>query len=160
MYAEPSINDLEKETQGIIQDEDEFLKRYPFLSQIGTMSQQETEQEGIRLMDLMMDSFHQTNPKMKFKEMSPQEKVEQGLKFVDLIKKRYLAIQQQKQIFEKIVQPVEQLNQAKKQLQQAKEQLQPIQAQCKLICNQSNHLNFEINNLMINVFRNVSQNKH
>ena len=47
--------------------------------------------------------------------MSPEDKVEQGLKFVDLIKKRYCVLQQEKQIFQDMTPTLEQLNQAKKQ---------------------------------------------
>ena len=51
------------------------------------MSQQLNEQEGIRMMDQLKDAIHRDNLKWKLKEMSQQEKIQEGMKIVDLIKK-------------------------------------------------------------------------
>ena len=53
------------------------------------MSEQQNEQEGIRMMDLLKDAIHRDNRKWNFKEMSQQDKVHEGTKIVDLIKKGY-----------------------------------------------------------------------
>ena len=42
------------------------------------MAQKQTEQEGIRIIDLVTDSFHETYPDRKHKEMSQQEKYKKG----------------------------------------------------------------------------------
>ena len=47
--------------------------------------------------------------------MSAQDKVEQGLKFVDLIKKGYLDFNKKKLKLQEQIQPVKQLNAKKKQ---------------------------------------------
>ena len=102
MNTEPSIKDLQNETQNNLQDVEKYLELYPFLSQTGEMSQQQTEQECIRIIDLITDSFYKTYPERKHKEMSQQEKI-QGMKIVDLIKKGYLVIQQHKQNFQEMI---------------------------------------------------------
>ena len=86
------------------------------------MSEQQNEQEGIRMMDLVKDAINRNNQKWKVKELAQQEKVHNGVKIVHVIKKGYLVLQQQIENFQKIIQPLEQLNQAKKQ--QATKQLQ------------------------------------
>ena len=164
MYAEPSVRDFQDETQHSLQDDERIRNLYTYLPQAGEMSEQQNEQEGIRTMDLLKDAIHTDNPKWKLKEMSQQEKA-QGVKIVDLIKKGYLVLQQQKQNFQNMIKPVEQLNhakeqlqqtnkqQAKEQLQQAKKQLQPMQDQFKLFYDQQTDLIFEFNMMMVNVAR-------
>ena len=173
MYAEPSVKHLQDETQRIVQDDERIRNLYTYLPQAGEMSEQQNEQEGIRMMDLLKDAIHKDNPKWKLKEMSQQEMV-QGVKFVELIKKGYLVLQQQKQNFQNMIQPVEQLNQAKEQLQQtnkqqqaekqqqAKEQLQqakkqqrPMQDQFKLLYDQKGNLIFEFDMMMLHVARSL-----
>ena len=126
------------------------------------MSQQQNEQEGIRMMDLLKESIYKNHPEWKLKEMSQQEKIQEKMKVVYPIKKRYLVLQQQKQNFQDMIQQVEQLNkakeqlqQAKKQLQQEKKQLQPIQDQFKLIYNQKHQFNLDFDYMMLNVFQNL-----
>ena len=92
-----------------------YLEQYLFLSQTGEMSQQQTEQECIRIIDLITDSFYKTYPERKHKEMSQQEKIQEAMKIVDLIKKGYLVLQQEKQKLQDMTLILEQLNKSKNQ---------------------------------------------
>ena len=76
MYAEPSVKDLQVETQRILQDDERIRNLHTYLPQADKMSEQQNEQEGIRMMDLLKDAIHRDNPKWKLKEMSQQEKVQ------------------------------------------------------------------------------------
>ena len=68
------------------------------------MSQQQNEQEGMRMMNLIKKSIIQKHAKEEFKTISQQEEVDEGVKFIELIKKGYLEIQQQKQKFQDMIQ--------------------------------------------------------
>ena len=81
------------------------------------MSREENNQEAMRIIDLMVECILGILSNMKLNTMSTEEKVEQGFKFVDLIKKEYLVLQQDKQKLQDMTPIFEQLNQAKKQRQ-------------------------------------------
>ena len=93
------------------------------------MSKEENEKEAIRIIELYKADILQKRPKTKFNEMSPEMNIQQGLKFMKLIKENFLSFQQRQEILHEATQPVQQLNQTKKQLTQAKKQYQGAKEQ-------------------------------
>ena len=97
------------------------------------MSQEEHEKEAVKVMERIKEQI----PNVKFNEISPQENIQEGLRFVNLVNEIYILVQQEKKILKEQDQSIQQLQHAeehikqiKKQLQQAEQQLQ--QAKRKL----------------------------
>ena len=62
MCDEQYIEYLNKVTQRNLHDKMKFLNLYPHLSQTGEMSQQQNEQEWMRMMNLLKESILQQHP--------------------------------------------------------------------------------------------------
>ena len=66
-----------------------MLKLYPYLSQNKILLQEENEKEAIKVMEQIKDQvyhriLHQVS-NGKFNEISPQENIQEGLRFVNLV---------------------------------------------------------------------------
>ena len=151
MYSEQTTENFNKIKQALQKNEEEMLKLYPYLSQDKIMSQEEHEKEAVKIMERIKDQvslrIYQQISNGKFNEISPQENIQEGLRFVNLVNEAYTLSQQEKKILkeedqsiqqlqhaeEQLQQAKEQLHQAGKQLEQAKKKLIPIQEKLKLI---------------------------
>ena len=136
MYPESTTENFNKIKQTIQEREKEMLKLYSYLSHNKILSQDEHENEAIRIMERI--KYLLSN--VKLNEISPQENIQDGLRFVNLINEIYVLDQQEIKILQEEDQSIQQLQQAEEELQQAKEQLQqeekklePIQEKRKLI---------------------------
>ena len=152
MYSGTTIENFNMIKQIIQEKEEKMLKLYPYLSQNKTMSQEEHENKAIEIMELIKDQIYQQLPNGKLNEMSPQETIQEGLRFINLVNEIYIlgqqekkilheedkSIQQLKQAEEQLQQATKQLRQAEEQLQQAKKQLEPTQEKLKLMNKQKN----------------------
>ena len=173
MYAEPTMRDLKNLQHNNQLDKQRFLTMYPYLSHSEEMTQQQNEQEGIRIINLIRNSILENNPKTKLIELLPEEITEKGTKIVKLTKAIYQVLQYEDNTLQETIQPMEQLQQAIKnqnlaskqlqqtneqllqfneQLQHAKKQFQPMKAQCEVIHEQINHLGDELNTLIKSLF--------
>ena len=151
MYSELTIENFNKIKQALLKNEDEILKLYPYLSQNKILSQDEHETEAKNVMERIKDQVHhQIHHQVsngKFNEITPQENIQEGLRFINIVNEIYILYQQEKKILhdenesiqqlqlaeEKLQQAKKQLQQANEQLQQAKKQLKPTQEKLKLI---------------------------
>ena len=97
-----------------------MLQLYPYLSQDKIMSQKEHENKAIEIMELIKDQIYKQLPNGKLNEISPQETIQGGLRFVNLVNEIYILGQQSKKILHKEDKSIQQLKQAEEQLQQAK----------------------------------------
>ena len=145
MYFEPTIENFNKIKQIIQKNGEEMLKLYPYLSQDKILSQEEHETESKIVMEQIKDQvyrqIHQQVSNKKFNEISPQEDIQEGLRFINLVNEIYILSQHEKKILqeedqslqqlrhaeEQLEQVKKQLRQANEQLQQAKKKLEPIQ---------------------------------
>ena len=92
------------------------------------------------MIERIKNHIHQQLPNGKLNEISPQENIQKGMRFVNLVNEIYIICQQQKKILheedqsiqhqqaeEQVQQANKQLQQAEKQLQQTKKKLEPKQ---------------------------------
>ena len=125
MYPESTTENFNKIKQTIQEREKEMLKLYSYLSHNKILSQDEHENEAIRIMERI--KYLLSN--VKLNEISPQENIQDGLRFVNLINEIYVLDQQEIKILQEEDQSIQQLQQAEEELQQAKEQLQQAKEQ-------------------------------
>ena len=105
MYSELTIENFNKIKQALRKNEEEIIKLYPYLSQNKILSQEEHETEAKIVMERIKDQvYHQIHQQVsngKFNEISPQEKIQEGLRFINLVNEIYI-LYQQKKYFKKI----------------------------------------------------------
>ena len=82
-----------------------MLKLYPYLSQNKILSQEENEKEAIKVMEQIKDQvYHRILNQVsngKFNEISPQENIQEGLRFINLVNEIFILYQQEKKYFKK-----------------------------------------------------------
>ena len=142
MYSKPTTENFNKIKQIIKEKEKKILDLYPCLSQNKILSQEENE-EAIKVIERI--KYQLSN--IKLNEISTEEKIQEGLRFINLANEIYIlgcqeekilqeedqSIQQLQQAEEQLQLAKEQLHQAGKQLEQAKKQLKPMQEKLRLI---------------------------
>ena len=133
MYSEPTTENFNMIKQTLQEREQKVSYLYPYLSQNKILSQEEHKNEAIKIMERIKDQYNQQQLNRKLNEISPQEMIQEGLRFVNLANEIHILCQQDKKIFQEEDQSIqqlqhaeEQLERANKQLQQAKEQLQKV----------------------------------
>ena len=147
MYSEPTTENFNKIKQTLQEREQKCLQQYPYLFQNKILSQEEYENEAIKVMKRIKDQYNLQPLNGKLDEISPQEMIKEGRMFVNLVNEMYILCQQEKKIFQEEDQSIQQLQQAEEQviqakerlylveeyLQQAKRKLEPVQEKLRLI---------------------------
>ena len=89
MYSEPTTENFNNIKQALQEREQKVLELYPYLSQNKILSQKEHENEAIKVMERIKD---QQIPNGKFNEILPEENIQEGLTFVNLVNEIYIYI--------------------------------------------------------------------
>ena len=97
-----------------------MLKLYPYLFQDKILSQEEHETEAKKVMEQIKDQvYHQIHHQVlngKFIKITPQENIQEGPRFINLVNEIYILSQHKKKILQEEDQSIQQLQQAEEQL--------------------------------------------
>ena len=98
MYSELTTENFNKIKQTLIENEQKVLELYPYLSQNKILSQEKHDKEAIKVIERIKDHIHQQLTNGTLNEISLQETINEGLRFVNLVNEIYILNKQEKKI--------------------------------------------------------------
>ena len=109
MYSELTTKNFNKIKQTLQEREHKVCELDPYLFKHKILSQEEHENEAIKVMERIKVQYNQQPLNGKLNEISPQEMIQEGRIFVNLVIEIYILFQQEKKIFQKEDKSIQQL---------------------------------------------------
>ena len=98
MYSEPTTDNFNKIKQTLQERKRKVSYLYPYQSQNQKLSQEEHENEAIKIMERIKDQYNQQPLRRKLNEISQQENIQEVLRFVNFANEIHIMSAREKDI--------------------------------------------------------------